>query len=86
MRERTTNHLQNGHLHHTLVEVSGLIFHDFYRHNLVSLHVLTFDDLTERALTKNIQYEIPAITLAGSTENDCIAHLLPFSGPNQSFT
>lgn len=55
---RWTYELQDGDLHHALVEVSGLVLDDLDGDDLVGLHVLALDDLTERSLAKDIQNEV----------------------------
>jgi hypothetical protein len=57
-RQRETNQFQYGDLHHTLVKVSGLVFHNFHRHHLVRFHVLALDNLSKRALSKNVKNQV----------------------------
>ena len=45
--------------HHTLVEVRGSVLDNLDGNNFLGLQILTFDHLTERALAKDVQYEIP---------------------------
>ena len=58
--ERSTHQVEDGHFHHTLVEVGRLVLDDLDGHNLVRLHVLALDDLAERALPQYIQDQVPA--------------------------
>ena len=59
-RDRDRTHeLEDGHFHHALVEVRRLVLHDLHRDDLVRLHILTLDHLTERALTQDVQNEVP---------------------------
>lgn len=51
--------VQNRHFHHTLVEVCCAVLDDFYSHDLLSLEILTLDDLAESALTQNIEDKVP---------------------------
>lgn len=53
-----TYQVEDGNFHHTLVEIGGLIFHNFDRHNLLGLEVLTFDYLTKGSLTQNVENQI----------------------------
>jgi hypothetical protein len=53
-----THQLQNRHLHHTLLKVSRLVLHHLDRDDLVRLEVLTFDDLTKRSLTEDVEDEV----------------------------
>ena len=55
---RGTHQIQDGDLHHTLVEVGGTIFDDFDRNYLLRLEVLAFDDLPECSLTKDVENQI----------------------------
>ena len=55
-----THKLQYSDLHHALIEIRRFVLHDFHRHHLVGLHILTFDDLAERSLAENVQDEVPA--------------------------
>ena len=57
---RCTHQVEDGHFHHTLVEVGRLVLDDLDGHNLVRLHVLTLDDLAERALPQYIQDQVSA--------------------------
>lgn len=61
--ERRTHQIQNGNLHHTLVEISRSVLDDFDGHHFLGLQILTLDDLTKGTLAKNIQNEvsIPAL-------------------------
>lgn len=61
-----THQFQNSHFHHTLVEVSRLILHHFDRDDLVRFHILTFDNLAERALAKNVQNEVPVLMFSAN--------------------
>ena len=53
-----TYQLKDRDLHHTLVEVCWFIFYDLHGNNFVGLHVLTFHDLPEGALTENVQNQV----------------------------
>lgn len=59
--------IEDGHLHHTLVKVGCSIFDHFYSHNLLSLQILAFYDLTERALAEDIENEV---SIPGRTKYD----------------
>ena len=67
IEERTTYEFQDGHLHHTLVEVRWLVLDYLHGDNLVRLHVLTLNDLTERSLAQDIQDQVPE----HATDNRC---------------
>ena len=54
----SVEHLEHGDLHHTLIEVGGLVLDDLDRDNFVGGHVLTLDNLTEGALTQDVEDEI----------------------------
>ena len=56
--ELTVDQIEDRHFHHTLVEVCCPILDDFDSHDFLCLQVLTFYDLTESALTQDIQDEI----------------------------
>ena len=47
---RSINHLQNGDLHHTLIEIGWLIFYHFDGQDLIRLGVLALDNLSKRSL------------------------------------
>lgn len=57
---RVVEKIENGDLHHRLVEVGRLVLDHLDRYNLLRLHVLTFDHLPERALAQNIQDQVSA--------------------------
>lgn len=50
--------VENGHLHHALIEVCRSILDNLHRDNLLCLQVLAFHNLTERPLTQNVENEI----------------------------
>lgn len=54
--------VQNGHLHHALVEIRCPVLDNLDGDYLLRLQVLTLDDLAKSALSKNIQYEISVPT------------------------
>lgn len=56
--ELTVDQIEDRHFHHTLVEVCGPILDNFHSHDFLCLQVLAFHDLTESALTQDIQDEI----------------------------
>ncbi len=53
-----TYQIQDGHLHHTLIEVCCPVFDHLDGDNLLRLQILTFHDLTECALAENIKDQI----------------------------
>ena len=55
--------VQHRDLHHTLVEVGCLVLHNLDRNHLLCLQVLALDDLTEGALTKNIQDQVSVLVV-----------------------
>ena len=57
-----THKLEDGNLHHRLVEVRGLVFDDFDGDDFMRLHVLALDDLTKGPLTQNVKDEISVTT------------------------
>ena len=59
--EITTDQFQDGNFHHALVEISGLVFNNLDRDYLMRLHVLTFDDLPESALTEYVEDQVSKI-------------------------
>ena len=61
IEERTTYEFQDGHLHHTLVEVRWLVLDYLHSNNLVRLHVLTLDDLSKSALAQNVKNKVPRL-------------------------
>lgn len=54
-----THQVQDRHLHHTLVEVCGLVLDDLDGNNLLRFQVLALDDLSECPLSQHIQNEVP---------------------------
>lgn len=50
--------VEHGHLHHALVKVGRPVLDDLDRNNFLGLEVLTFDDLTKRALAEHVQDQI----------------------------
>lgn len=53
-----TYQIEDGHLHHTLVEVGRLVLDDLDGHDFLCFEILALDDLAEGALTKNIENEV----------------------------
>lgn len=53
-----TYQIQDGHFHHTLIEVGCLVLDDLHGHDLLGLQVLTFHDLAEGTLTQNVENEV----------------------------
>jgi hypothetical protein len=47
-------HFQDCNFHHTLIEVGWFVLYDLHRYDLVCLHVLAFDHLSECPLAQNI--------------------------------
>lgn len=75
--QQPTDQLQDGHLHHTLIEIGWLVFHHLNGHYFMGLHVLAFHHLTERALAENVQYQVSVELKHGSSfhvepENDIL--------------
>ena len=56
-----THQLEDGDLHHALLEVRRLVLDDLYRDDLVRLHVLALDDLAERALAEYVEDKVPVV-------------------------
>jgi hypothetical protein len=92
---RAPHELQNCDLHHALLKVRRLVLDYLDRDNLVCLHVLTLDDLTERSLTQDVENEVPAKRPRGSANQLPIpspfnikdsAHRSLSSGPSTSLT
>lgn len=54
---RTTEFYQIEHrdFHHALIEVSGSIFDNLYRHDLLGFKILAFYHLAKGTLTKNVE-------------------------------
>lgn len=50
--------IQDGDLHHTLIEIGGTVLDDFDCDYFLGLEVLAFDDLPECSLTKDIKDQI----------------------------
>ena len=59
-----TYELQDGNLHHTLIEVRRLVLDDFHRNNIMRPHVLAFHNLTECPLSEDIQNQISECRLS----------------------
>lgn len=83
-----TYQLQYRNFHHTLVEVGWLILDNLDSHNLMSFHILTFDNLSESPLTEDIENEVPS---SNGQRKDlefqiALTYFCPSSLPNQSFT
>ena len=53
--------IQDGDLHHTLIEISGTILDDFDRDYFLRFEVLAFDDLPECSLTKDVKNQITVL-------------------------
>lgn len=70
-----THQFQYRDLHHTLIEVCRFVFHHLDGHDLVRLHVLTFNDLAKRSLPQDIQDEVSTekkLTLARGNHKLCV--------------
>ena len=50
--------IEDGHLHHTLIEVGSSVFDNFDSHNFLCSEILTFDDLSEGTLTENVENKV----------------------------
>jgi hypothetical protein len=87
-KEKGTNQFQDGDFHHTLIEISRLVFDHFDGHDLVRLHVLTLDHLAKGPLPQNVQNEVPTKSISGSHVKQRVrkAYLCPSSVPSQSLT
>ena len=59
----TIQEIQHRHLHHALVEVGSLVLDHFDGDNLLSLQILTFDDLAEGALPEHVENQIPVLVV-----------------------
>ena len=55
---RNTRHLQDGDLHHTLIEVRGLVFYHLHGQDLIRFRVLALDDLPEGSLPQHVQNQV----------------------------
>jgi hypothetical protein len=53
-----TYQVENGHFHHTLIEIGCAIFDDLDSYHFLGFEILTLDDLAESTLTQHIQDEI----------------------------
>jgi hypothetical protein len=58
---RGTDQVQNRNLHHTLVKVCSSVLNNFDRDDLLSLEILTFYDLPEGTLTKNVEDKVTVL-------------------------
>ena len=56
--KNSTDQFQDGHLHHTLIEVSWFILHYLDSYNLVGFHILAFDHLTKGPLPQDVENQI----------------------------
>jgi hypothetical protein len=56
-----TYQVENGHFHHTLIEIGCAIFDDFDSYHFLGFEILTLDDLAESTLTQHIQDEISVL-------------------------
>lgn len=54
--------IQDGNLHHTLVEVGGTVLDDLDGNNLLCLEVLALDDLSKGTLAQHIENEVSVPT------------------------
>ena len=61
-------HFQYCDLHHTLVEISGLIFDNLDGNDFICPNVLALDDLPEGPLTENIENKISKENLSKAKE------------------
>lgn len=50
--------IKNRHFHHALVEVGCAILDDLDSYHLLSLKILTLDNLAEGTLSQNVQDEV----------------------------
>jgi hypothetical protein len=55
---RVSYEIQNGHLHHTLIEVRRPVLDDLDRDNLLGPEILALDHLSKRSLAQNVQNEV----------------------------
>ena len=91
-REARAHQLEDGDLHHALVEVRGLVFDDFDGNDVVRFEVLTLDDLAKGALAEHIQYQVPATDTISTRRKEKgkgtgrMTHLCVSSAPSQSLT
>lgn len=87
VRSKRTHQFQYCDFHHTLIEVGRFVFDDFHCHDLVRLHILTFDNLAKRPLTQNVKNEISSqkVLVVIDMRNE-ITYLCPSSAPSQSLT
>ena len=60
-----THKFEDGDFHHTLIEVSRLVLHDLDCDNFVGFHVLAFDNLPKRSLSKDIKNKVSSATSVG---------------------
>lgn len=56
---RETDELEDGNLHHGLVEVGRFVLDNLDGDDFMCSDVLAFDDLTKGALAENVEDEIP---------------------------
>lgn len=56
-----TDEFENRHLHHRLLKVSRLVLDNLDGDDLMSLHVLTLDDLSKRSLSQHVQDQVPVL-------------------------
>jgi hypothetical protein len=71
--ELVVEQLEDGDLHHRLVEVGRLVLHDLDGDDLVRFDVLAFDDLAEGALAEDVEDEVPAPASGSSRADEPIA-------------
>lgn len=50
--------VQDGHLHHALVEIRRPVLDDLDGNHLLRFQILALDDLAKSTLSKHVQYEI----------------------------
>lgn len=53
-----TYQIQDGHLHHALVEIGRAVLDDLDGDNLLGLQILALDDLTECALAEHVKNKV----------------------------
>jgi hypothetical protein len=57
----STYQIQNGDLHHTLVEVCCPVFDNLDCNHLLGLEILTFNHLSECTLTKHVEDQVTVL-------------------------
>ena len=56
---RRARQIQNGDLHHTLVEIGSAVFDDLHGHNLLRLEILALDYLAKCTLAEDVKNQVP---------------------------